>query len=176
MDPCRDDVAERKHGKKRPLALQRKRRKLTESCRKKAADMFPNVSNASQLQGETVTHACQTPEQIGMTCTVIDREFLSHATKLHHWYSHKLCKRYTDDRITGTQHCSKPWTGKSSEEKRPRKCKCTCVCHHRPGRLIPCESCHAMIGPGCCAVKHRLGARTGICHRCMEKRWKTATR
>ena len=50
---------------------------------------------------------------------------------------------------------------------RPR-CGCRCECSRRPNRRIPCTICHHLIGPGCCATDHELGALTGICHRCSE--------
>ena len=53
------------------------------------------------------------------------------------------------------------------EFTRPR-CGCRCECSHRPYRRIPCTNCYHLIGPGCCATDHELGALTGICHRCSE--------
>ena len=50
---------------------------------------------------------------------------------------------------------------------RPR-CGCRCECSRRPNRRIPCTICHHLIGPGCCATDHEIGAPTVICHRCSE--------
>ena len=63
---------------------------------------------------------------------------------------------------------STPSRGGASRRKR-RRCRCRCgECAHTPGRLIQCTKCSAQIGPGCCAVNHRQGARDGVCHLCHE--------
>ena len=49
--------------------------------------------------------------------------------------------------------------------RRPQ-CRCRCVCPHSPNRLLSCDACGSLIGPGCCAVDHQIGAPTGICHCC----------
>ena len=51
--------------------------------------------------------------------------------------------------------------------KRPA-CRCRCGCRRRPGRLIPCDLCGCLVGPGCCMVNHERGARRGNCHLCYQ--------
>ena len=61
----------------------------------------------------------------------------------------------------------KPVSRPRAKQKPKRQvCRCPCPCKRRPNRLIQCRNCDAWIGPGCCAVRHLVGALDGLCHLC----------